>query len=289
MHQTHYTFHSLTMNRVIVALALFGFAACGRLENKYLPPNQGGRGYSNGAGAAFAPKPSGLYSAPSGLSGAGHFGGSAAGQYSGSGAGHFGGSAAGQYSGSGAGHFAGSAAGQYSGASGHYDGAGAGQYSGVGQYNGQHPGAQIPILRLENNNNGDGTYNYLYETGDGINAQEQGKGGVGAEGGFSYTSPEGQQIQVSYTADENGFHPQGAHLPTPPPIPEAILRSIELNKAAAARGEYQEGAYNEGSYNEGPKAQYGAPAPQAFGGASFGAPRPQYGAPAQQNNGGYRY
>lgn len=218
-------------------MALFGIAACARLENKYLPANQGGRGYSEG-GAAFAPKPSGQYGAPSGP---------AAGQFGGSGAGQYNGAAAGQYAGQ---H--GDASGQYNGAGQHGDASG--QYNGAGQHGGAagpHPGAQIPILRYENNNNGDGTYNYLYETGDGINAQEQGTGGVGAEGGFSYTSPEGQLIQITYTADEHGFHPQGDHLPTPPPIPEEILKSIEFNKAEAARGENQEGAYNEAEHGEG--------------------------------------
>lgn len=37
---------------------------------------------------------------------------------------------------------------------------------------------------------------------------------------YSYYSPEGELISVTYTADENGFQPQGDHLPTPPPIPE---------------------------------------------------------------------
>lgn len=55
-----------------------------------------------------------------------------------------------------------------------------------------------------------------------------------ASGSFSYTAPDGQQIQLTYTADENGFVPQGAHLPTPPPIPEEILRSLEANAAAEA-------------------------------------------------------
>ncbi|CAD7090703.1 unnamed protein product [Hermetia illucens] len=77
----------------------------------------------------------------------------------------------------------------------------------------------------------DGSYQYAYETTNGIAAQEQGVGGRQAQGGFSYTSPEGIPIQIAYTADENGFHPEGAHLPIPPPIPQEILKSLEWNAA----------------------------------------------------------
>lgn len=47
-----------------------------------------------------------------------------------------------------------------------------------------------------------------------------------AQGSFSYTSPEGIPIQITYLADENGFQPQGDHLPTPPPIPPAIQKAL---------------------------------------------------------------
>ncbi|XP_002134826.1 pupal cuticle protein Edg-78E [Drosophila pseudoobscura] len=73
----------------------------------------------------------------------------------------------------------------------------------------------------------DGSYNYQFETTNGIAQQEQGVGGYYASGSSQYYSPEGQLIQLTYTADENGFQPQGEHLPTPPPIPEAILKSLE--------------------------------------------------------------
>lgn len=78
---------------------------------------------------------------------------------------------------------------------------------------------------------------FSYETGNGITAEEQGflknagqpeiEAQVG-QGRFRYTSPEGQVIELTYVADENGFQPQGAHLPTPPPIPPAIQRALDF-------------------------------------------------------------
>jgi hypothetical protein len=83
---------------------------------------------------------------------------------------------------------------------------------------------------------------YSYETGDGTSAQEQGylKNAGSAdeaqvsEGSYSYTGPDGVTYSVRYIADENGFRAEGAHLPTPPPIPEAIQRSLEVIAAAEA-------------------------------------------------------
>jgi len=94
----------------------------------------------------------------------------------------------------------------------------------------------IPILRQEQEVNFDGTYKWAYETGNGIKAEEQGflkNAGVPdqetqvAQGSYSYTAPDGQLISVTYIADENGFQPQGDHLPTPPPIPPAIQKALE--------------------------------------------------------------
>lgn len=127
--------------------------------------------------------------------------------------------------------------------------------SGFGGGSGGGSGNQIPITKFENVNNGDGTYHFDYETGNGISAHESGKPSaqgpegpaVTAEGGFSFKTPDGQQISLTYTADENGFHPVGPHLPTPPPIPEEILRSIEFNK----RNPSSEGSYNGGGGGSG--------------------------------------
>ncbi|KAJ8954059.1 hypothetical protein NQ318_004364 [Aromia moschata] len=206
--------------QVVLVAALFGFAACGRLDSQYLPPNQGGGVSANSAQ-------------------------------------------------------------QYSGESG-YSGQG-------GQAHHSNEANQVPILRLENNNNGDGTYNYAYETGDGISAQEQGDAtgdGTKTQGGYSYTAPDGQQIHIQYAADENGFQPQGDHLPTPPPIPEEIQRAIEQNLADEARGIVDDGQYRE---EAAPSQQYGAPAGQGgqnqYSAQSQYKAQGQFGAQAAQSNG----
>lgn len=109
----------------------------------------------------------------------------------------------------------------------------------------------IAILSYENVNNGDGSYKFSYETENGIKAQEQGEvKNKGSEneiqsvsGSYSYTAPDGQVITVTYIADENGFQPSGDHLPTPPPIPEAIAKAL----AATAAAQGNNG--NPGSFN----------------------------------------
>ncbi|KAF7276947.1 hypothetical protein GWI33_009624 [Rhynchophorus ferrugineus] len=141
---------------------------------------------------------------------------------------------------------------------------------------GARSGLNVPILRFAAQNEGDGTYRYSYETGNNINAEEQGEArgaGTKAHGSFSYISPEGQHVSISYTADENGFVPQGSHIPTPPPIPEAILKSLQENAAAAARG------YGAGSAGSG----FGA------GGTGNGFGAGGAGSGAYAGNGGYRY
>ncbi|KAH8380681.1 hypothetical protein KR009_012379 [Drosophila setifemur] len=104
-------------------------------------------------------------------------------------------------------------------------------------------GEFIPIIKLESKVNTDGSYMYEYETGNGIKAEEmgylknpgvEGEEAQVAEGSFSYTSPEGDEISLTYIADENGFQPQGDHLPTPPPIPVEIQEA--LDKLAAGGG-----------------------------------------------------
>ncbi|KAI9583796.1 endocuticle structural glycoprotein SgAbd-4 [Glossina fuscipes] len=100
------------------------------------------------------------------------------------------------------------------------------------------PQEPIAIVSQESNQEPDGSYRYSYETANGIKGEETGtlkkatsadtSDVIVASGSFSYTSPEGEQISLNYAADdENGFQPQGAHLPTPPPIPPAIQKALD--------------------------------------------------------------
>ncbi|CAH1369009.1 unnamed protein product [Tenebrio molitor] len=100
----------------------------------------------------------------------------------------------------------------------------------------QQPNEPVPIVKYDNEGvNADGSYQWSYETGNGIVAQEQGQlKNAGSEGEASevqgsaqWTAPDGTPISISYVANEDGFQPQGDHLPTPPPIPPAIQRALE--------------------------------------------------------------
>lgn len=53
-----------------------------------------------------------------------------------------------------------------------------------------------------------------------------------AKGYFKYTGPDNVLYEVQYTAGREGFVPVGAHLPQPPAIPEAIVRSLEYQRSA---------------------------------------------------------
>lgn len=77
-------------------------------------------------------------------------------------------------------------------------------------------------------------YFLSYESGDGTKAVQDGAlkvidpehAGEAVQGQFSYTGDDGQQYSIQYTADENGYQPQGAHIPTPPPVPEPIAKAL---------------------------------------------------------------
>ncbi|CAL1674398.1 unnamed protein product [Lasius platythorax] len=77
-------------------------------------------------------------------------------------------------------------------------------------------------------------YSYKYNTDTGIQAQEDGhlnnagtdQEALEARGSYSYTDNDGNTFQVSYTANEDGFQPEGAHLPTVSPLIKKALQYI---------------------------------------------------------------
>lgn len=71
------------------------------------------------------------------------------------------------------------------------------------------------------------------ETSNNIDESRYGDEHGNIHGEYSWISPDGEHIKVTYVADENGYQPSSELLPTPHPIPEAIVRSLEYLKAHA--------------------------------------------------------
>ena len=102
----------------------------------------------------------------------------------------------------------------------------------------QPKGADVAIISQTNDIEPDGAYKWSFEAANGIKAEETGSAKksndaenpvvIVAQGSYSYTDPDGNQISLTYTADdEGGFQPQGSHLPTPPPIPPNIQKALD--------------------------------------------------------------
>ena len=81
-----------------------------------------------------------------------------------------------------------------------------------------------------------------FESEDGVKVEESGSqkqvgetaedSGTVSKGSYSFTAPDGVVLTVNWVADENGFQPTGDHLPTPPPMPEHVVKLLADLKAA---------------------------------------------------------
>ncbi|XP_026729276.1 larval cuticle protein 1-like [Trichoplusia ni] len=74
----------------------------------------------------------------------------------------------------------------------------------------------------------DGGYKYAFGQSDGVKREETGvvkeafdednkpHNVVVVRGSYSYINPNGQEELINYTADEEGFHPEGSSIPVAP-------------------------------------------------------------------------
>jgi len=143
----------------------------------------------------------------------------------------------------------------------------------------------IPIVRF-NQNIGETSASSDFETGNGIKSQEETHSVQGPtrtmddgygnlvqtnselkkSGSYSYTSPNGEVVSMSYTADSLGFHPTGSHIPVAPEMPAELKAAYA---EALSRPVFVE---SQDSYAAAPvRSSYSAPAPVR---STYSAPAP---------------
>ncbi|XP_045621220.1 cuticle protein AMP1A [Procambarus clarkii] len=102
------------------------------------------------------------------------------------------------------------------------------------------PDQDAETLVDEREDKGDGSFNYQFETSNGL--AEERVGTIGAEGqsnfqgSYRFTLPDGTVAEVTYVADENGFRPESPLIPTPHPLPAHALAQIAFAEEQRARG-----------------------------------------------------
>lgn len=92
---------------------------------------------------------------------------------------------------------------------------------------------------LHNTQDTYGAYRYSYDSSDGQSKTESREVDGSVRGHFSYFSPEGKQISLSYIADKDGFRPIGDHLPVPPELPADLAKAYKESNDRLAKA-YQE-------------------------------------------------
>ncbi|KAI9587673.1 endocuticle structural protein SgAbd-6-like [Glossina fuscipes] len=83
------------------------------------------------------------------------------------------------------------------------------------------PQKDVEVLEYEADNIGIGGYKFSYKLSDGTTRTEEAvvnnagtdNESLSVRGSVSWVAPDGQTYTVNFVADENGFQPEGAHLP----------------------------------------------------------------------------
>ncbi|KAJ6644367.1 Cuticle protein 3 [Pseudolycoriella hygida] len=130
----------------------------------------------------------------------------------------------------------------------------------------------VTILSQTDSIGADGSFNNSFEASNGIKQQNTGflkkalvpqtredgtetgekvEGDVLVQtGSYSFTGDDGVVYTITYIADENGFQPQGEHIPTPPAIPAQILDSLKLSAQEASQYSAAEASYSRQNESE---------------------------------------
>ena len=106
---------------------------------------------------------------------------------------------------------------------------------------------EIPILQDDRvYPSAAGEYSTDTETGDGIKTSASGygsgpDGAVESQGSVSFTFPDGQDFELSYVADAEGYKPESSWLPVAPAFPHPIPQFVLDQIAKAAREDAEGG------------------------------------------------
>ncbi|XP_047478680.1 cuticle protein AMP1A-like [Penaeus chinensis] len=102
------------------------------------------------------------------------------------------------------------------------------------------PDGDAEVLRDEREDQGDGNFRYTFETSNGILQETVGTPGSEGQsnvvGSYRFTDPDGNVVEVRYTADEEGFRPESDAIPQPPPIPEFVYELLAIAEQQRSSG-----------------------------------------------------
>ncbi|KAK8745506.1 hypothetical protein OTU49_000225, partial [Cherax quadricarinatus] len=102
------------------------------------------------------------------------------------------------------------------------------------------PDKDAVTLVDERHDNGDGNFNFKFETSNGINEERVGtpgsEGQSNMQGSIRFTFPDGTPAYIVYVADENGYRPESDLLPKAHPLPPHAIEQIRIAEEQRAQG-----------------------------------------------------